>query len=339
MVIRTHKQAAASLRRLDAALRRPAWRLLDRLVGSPRIPFGVRSRLLWRQQQGTWLAHRPETFTEKLRWRMLKDRRPLLTTFADKVAVRDYVARLAGPECLTECYAVVDDPDELDRASLPREFVLKASHGSGGAWIVSDAAPSEPLVSPGEPYAPGPVTPLSGWHWILTTPGGLDWDVLVASSREWLSRSPCDRHPEWAYLHVPPRILVEELLCGPDGQVPADYKFFVFDGHARLVQVDSGRFRDHRRNLYLPDWTPVDTEYVYRRADEFPRPPSLGRMVELAEALGRGMDFLRVDLYEIEERVVFGELTNYPEGGTAQFEPVSFDAELGRWWTLPASYR
>jgi hypothetical protein len=330
----------ASLRRLDAALRKPAGRALERIARSPRTPFEVRSRLLWRQRQGTWLARRPETFTEKLRWRMLKDRRPLLTTFADKVAVRDYVTRVAGPELLTECYAVVADPGQIDRASLPREFVLKASHSSGGAWIVSENAPGEPLVSPGKPYGQEPATPLSGWNWILTTPDRLDWDLLLASFRNWLSQNYVDQAPEWAYMHVPPRILAEELLHGPAGRLPLDYNFFDFDGRARLVQADSGRFREHRRNLYLPDWTPVDAEYLYRRADEeLPRPPSLERMVELAEALGRGIDFVRVDLYDLEERVVFGELTNYPEAGAVCFEPPSFDAELGRRWSLPSSYR
>lgn len=303
------------------------------------MPFAVRSRVLWRLLEGRWLARRPETFTGKLRWKMLKDRRPLLTTFADKVAARDYVARVAGPEFLTTCYAIVADPDELDPAGLPREFVLKASHGSGGVWIVSEAAPGEPFVTPGQPYAPGPVTPLSGWHWILTTPDRVDWDVLVASSRGWLSRNCGDHVVEWAYLNVPPRLLVEELLRGPDGELPLDYKFFVFDGKARLVQVDTGRFRDHRRNLYLPDWTPVDVDYLYRRADTAsPRPSSLERMVELAETLGSETDFVRVDLYDVDGRVVFGELTNYPEGGTGRFEPASFDAELGRRWALPARY-
>jgi len=287
-----------------------------------------------------WLARRPENFRGKVRWRMLKDRRPHLTTFADKVAVRDYVARLAGSECLTDCYAVVDDPGQLDRASLPREFVLKASHSSGGSWIVSEGAPSEPLISPGARYEPGPLTPFSGWNRILTTPDQLEWDVVVASSRKWLSLNYGDWNLEWAYLHVPPRLLVEELLRGPDGQVPVDYEFFVFDGQVRLVYVLSGRFYDDRLNLYLPDWTPVDAKWDFPRADhEFPRPHSLERLVEVAEALGRGIDFVRVDLYDLGERVVFGELTSYPAGGVVQFEPASFNAEVGGWWTLPSIYR
>jgi hypothetical protein len=287
-----------------------------------------------------WLARRPEAFRGKLRWRMLKDRRPILATFADKVAVRDHVARLAGPEYLPNCYAVVHDPGQLDRASLPREFALKASHSSGGSWIVSEAAASEPLISPGAQYEPGPPTPFSGWNRILTTPDQLDWDVVVASSRKWLSHNYGDWYLEWAYLHVPPRLLVEELLRGPDGQVPVDYKFFVFGGRVRLVSVFSGRFYDERINLYLPDWTPVDAEWDSPRADhELPRPHSLERLVEVAEALGRGIDFVRVDLYDLGERVVFGELTSYPAGGFVQFEPASFDAEVGRWWTLPTNYR
>ena len=335
VIRRSRERLGKALGALDAAARRPMRMALDGLVESQWLPFEARARLHWRAQEYTWIAHCPETFNGKVHWRLLKDRRPILTTFADKVAVRDHVARLAGPDCLSELLAVVADARELDRAGLPREFVVKASHASGGMWIVSDAA-AEDLVKPGEQYADGPPTPRSGWNWIVTSPDRLDWDVLVETCREWLSREYREQ-PEWAYLDVPRRILVEQLLRGPGGEIPDDYKLFVFDGVVRLVQVDSGRFDEHRRNLYLPDWTPVDAEYVHPRADrESPRPASLERMVELAETLGRGMDFVRVDLYDLDGRVVFGELTNYPEGGTGWFRPSSFDTELGRYWTPPS---
>jgi hypothetical protein len=202
-------------------------------------------------------------------------------------------------------------------------------------WIVSDAAPAEVATVRGVSWPGG------GGHWdrILTRPDRLDWASLVATFNGWLARGYADAYFEWGYRGVPRRVIVEELLRARDGDVPDDYKILVFNGRPRLVQVDTGRHRDHRRNLYLPDWTPVEVEYVYPRAErETPRPASLDRMLALAERLGGETDCVRVDLYDIEGRVVFGELTNYPDAAAGAFTPGAFDEELGSWWTLPRRY-
>ena len=128
--------------------------------------------------------------------------------------------------------------------------------------------------------------------------------------------------------------MIEELLLDSDGHIPPDYKFFVFHGQARLVQVDSDRFGNHCRNLLRPDWTPVDARLVYPPAESAPsRPDSLDEMIHIAEALGHDTDFVRVDLYDVNRRIVFGELTSYPGGAREAFIPESFDVELGRCWT------
>ena len=297
-------------------------------------PFEVRSRLYWFMNQHTLFARRPETFTGKVQWKLLKDRRPLLTIFADKVAVRDYVARVVGPEFLTECHAIVDDPLEIDRSTLPREYVAKASHGCRGIWIIGDLAPI------GAPWRLG-----SGWNLVLCHPDELDWELFTRSFRVWLGQNYARAFaPEWAYLHIPPRILLEELLPGPDGDLPADFRFFVFHGRTRLIQVGSGRRRERRVSLHLPDWTPIDAQATagnrrYPPGPLTPPPRSLGRMVEVADALGQDTDFVRVDLYDIAGRVVFGELTNYPGAGHAGFYPHSFDLTVSSWWTLPDRYQ
>jgi hypothetical protein len=321
-------------------IRELAGRALEWGVRSRLLPFRARSRLNWRRDQHAWIGRRPHTFNGKIRWKMLKDRRPLLTTFADKVAVRDYVTRVAGPEYLTDCYAIVDDPLEIDQSTLPREFVAKVSHGSGGIWVIADHAPPGGKVRVA-PDATGPLWPGSGWNQVLTRPDEVDWDTFVRTFRGWLGQNYSRRYyVEWAYINIPPRMLLEEFLREPGSDIPADYKFFVFHGRPRLIQVDTGRFEQHRRNLYLPDWTPLDVEYVFPCAHvAIPPPASLNRMLALAEALGQETDFVRVDLYDVGGRVVFGELTNYPEGGTGRFMPAAFDLELGRWWTLPSSYR
>ena len=217
----------------------------------------------------------------------------------------------------------------LTPATLPRSFVAKVNHGSGGVWLVDDSAPPGLSVR-GESRNPRPAAPGDGWNRVLTRPDELDWELLVKTLGEWLRLRYTDRYVEWAYLEIEPRVLIEEYLAAPDG-VPPDYKFFVFDGQARLVQVDTDRFGTHERNFYLPDWTPLEVECAWPRArEEWPRPSSLAELITVAEALGQETDFVRVDLYDVNGRVVFGELSNYPEGGTAPFAPQSFNLELGQ---------
>ena len=314
-------------------MRRPAvtkrLRIRVRTVASsPWVPFELRCHLLYWDRRRSWPTRHPVTFNQKLLWKMLKDRRPLLTTFADKVAVRDYVARKVGPEVLPQLYAVVTDPTELDPARLPTEFVIKPNHASGLLWIVADRARFgyEHVVRVEE-------------RSFATTPDTLDWDRFVATCREWLTINYADDHLEWAYRKIPRRILVEELLLGPDARIPPDYKFFVIHGRVRLIEVHMDRFGDHRCGIVLPDWSPVAARGPTPPAEHPPPPPdSLKRMIHIAEALGQETDFVRVDLYDIADRIVFGELTSYPGGGEVTYSPESFDADLGRYWSVPRKY-
>jgi hypothetical protein len=180
----------------------------------------------------------------------------------------------------------------------------------------------------------------SGMIWIVEDRDVVDWDLLVATCRRWLTTRYADVEQEWAYRDVPARIMVEELLLDLDGQIPQDYKIYVFHGRAQLIEVDLERFTDHRRNLFRPDWRPVHARLKYSPAEhELPRPTSLDEMIYIAEALGQDTDFVRVDLYDIDGRIVFGELTNYPGGGREVFVPESFDVELGECWTIPLRYQ
>jgi len=108
----------------------------------------------------------------------------------------------------------------------------------------------------------------------------------------------------------------------------------VFAGWVEIVWVDQDRFTHHRRNLYTRQWVPLDVEFVYPRGPLDPRPARLDEMISIAERLADGIDFMRVDLYNVGERIVFGEITNYPEGGAALFDPPEFDETLGALWPL-----
>jgi len=274
------------------------------------------------------LARMPEpvTFNEKVRYKMLADRRPLLTTFADKLAVRAYVQERVGAGILSRLHLVTSAPATLKEAELPGEFVVKATHASGAVVIVADFASRDGEL----PDSRGT------WSAALVHPDRLDRDMLVALCEDWISR-PYKRE-EWAYRNVPRRILVEELL-EDEGGVPKDYKFFVFDGRVRMVEVDFDRYGVHTRTLYTPDWQRLEAEWRVPAGIDVDRPAMLPELLEVAEALGTETDFVRVDLYCIGDRIVFGELTNYPLAGTVPFRPPEFDRWLGEWWRLPRKYR
>lgn len=278
-----------------------------------------------------WRTRDPQLFTEKVRYKMLRDHRQLVVTFADKGAVRDHVTAQGYGDLLPHAYAVVDDPDALLDLELPASYVVKPTHGSGAAIVVSPAA------------LPDAVLPRPEWGWVYAhvRPDAVDRRVLRDIAAGWTTklygRGP---NEEWAYSQVPPRIIVEEALAGPDGGIPDDYKFFVFHGVCRYIQVDAGRFGVRTHDFHDPQWRHVPLRGGLPWADPpHEAPDRLPEMIAIAERLGAGTDFVRVDLYLLHDRIVFGELTSYPAGGHSPFDPPSFDAEFGRHWTVPRRYR
>jgi hypothetical protein len=298
---------------LRRAYRRARWRL-------------VLLAVWWRDRRELAGMAAPESFSEKQRYKMLADRRPLLTTFADKVAVRAYVEARLGREFLTELYMVTDSPAEIEPSRLPREFVVKASHGSNGVVVVASAA----LPDTDLPRPP------AGWYSTMIRPERVDWELMRSLCREWLTLRYGGLR-EWAYRRIPPRLLCEEVLLD-QGHLAFDYRFFVFHGHARLIQVDNGRFVQPTQSFYTPQWDRLDVLTDKPPADDLPKPVALSDMLSTAELLGVETDFVRVDLYAIERRVVVGELTNYPWAGAQKFKPAEFDRQLGTWWTPPSRY-
>jgi hypothetical protein len=140
---------------------------------------------------------------------------------------------------------------------------------------------------------------------------------------------------------VPQRILIEEFLRGSDARIPDDFKLMVFGGRCRFVQVDYDRHGDHRRDVFTLDWERVPVDYNYPRSDDgLESPPDrLGEMIEIAERLADGHDFVRVDLYALPDRVVFGELTVYPASGNGPFDPADFGVTIGERLKVSSIYR
>jgi hypothetical protein len=271
-----------------------------------RLPVGVERRLLF-VYHNRKLPHfsKPVTFSDKVNWRILNDRRPLLEWTCDKLAMKEY-AENAGLDRLRVPRTIWSGSDlgELRAADLPEHWVLKPNHRSG-------------LIYFGH--------------------GQADLQELSTVTATWLDTFESSKMREWAYAAARPMFLVEELL-GPPGSPPPDYKIFVFDGEPDLIEMVN-RYDGNLQRLYRADWTPLEVLYGPQGiAPIAPPPPALGRMLEIARDLGKPFDFIRVDLYDlydVDGSIVFGEVTPYPCGGLERFRPASFDVELGRKWRLP----
>jgi len=281
---------------------------------------GINRRLEWHYDR--WLlAHRfqyqfgrkldlraPRTFNEKVCYKRLYDRRPLLTMVADRVRVREYIAGRVGTDYLTRIYQICLSPLEIDYERLPSQFVVKASHGTGMIQIVRDKA-------------------------------ALKIDEVTPQFQHWLGRNLYAEEREWCYRDIPPRLVIEELLLDERGMIPADWKFYVFSGKAAYVDVHFGRYSNDQRNMYDRALNRVNVRWLYPNLPTDPAfPHNIEAMFEVAERLAVGFDFLRVDLYNIAGRIVVGELTNYPYGGMAPFDPPEFDQVLGAMWSVPRRY-
>jgi teichuronopeptide biosynthesis TupA-like protein len=246
---------------------------------------------------------RPRGFNEKILTKILCDRRPYLTLFADKLRVRDYVRRTAPALLLPRLYWWSERAEALPFDELPDAFVLKANHGSGWNLLVEDKA----RVTRRE---------------------------LVKLARKWLRSDFTIVGREWAYKNVLRAVYAEELLRTEDRTLPDDYKLFVFGGKVRIVQVDRDRFTRHTQALYDERWNHVEGTVAGLRGPPVPRPVSLATMVDAAQALSAGVDFVRVDLYEIGGRAYFGELTSSPNKGLSPFSPATLDRWFGSFFTL-----
>jgi len=259
---------------------------------------------LYRDKLGAWpdLEH-PRGFNEKIMFKMLHDRRPVLTLFSDKLRVRDYVRQVAPALALPTLYWWSPRADSLPFEALPDQFVLKANHGSG-------------------------------WNLIVANKAELQRSDLVRLGRRWLKSDFTIVGREWAYRDIRRTLYAEQRLRGADDAVPPDYKLFVFGGKVRLIQVDRDRFTRHTQVLYDANWNYVEGTVAAMQGPPIDRPPSLSLMIEAAEGLSASVDFLRVDLYDIDGRVCFGELTSSPNKGLSPFRPGALDERLGGWLEL-----
>lgn len=276
------------------------------------LPDKLYLSLRYHFKMGRWIDWKnPKTFTEKIQWLKVYNRKPVYTTMVDKYAVKQYVSNLIGREFIIPTLGVWDRAEDIEWDSLPEQFVLKTTHGGGSGGVV-----------------------------ICKNKFEFDRCAAIAKLNESMSSDIYSNLREWPYKNVRKRILAEKLIAFGKESVSTelwDYKFFCFNGEVRFFKVDFGRFVEHHANYYSPDGKLLD----FGEADFAPvpcagivLPKNLKEMVVLAEQLSKGESFLRVDLYNVDGKIYFGELTFYPAGGMGKWTSDDVDRELGEYLRL-----
>lgn len=237
----------------------------------------------------------PKTLNEKLQWLKLYNRQPEYTMMADKYLVRDYIAQVLGEEYLIPLLGVWDDPDEIDFDNLPNRFVLKCNHNSGvGMCICKDKSK-------------------------------LNFGKVRRDLRKGLNQDYYLVHREWPYKNIPRKIICEQYMEDSSQKDSlTDYKFFCFNGVADCVMVCLDRFSgDTKFYFFDKNWELKRLNIRGKNAPEgftIPKPICMDEMFRIAEQLSAGLPFSRIDLYECNGKVYFGEITFFPDSG--------FDANL-----------
>ncbi|MBJ6128545.1 ATP-grasp fold amidoligase family protein [Microvirga splendida] len=267
-----------------------------------RMPIGVRVGVLYFREHGSFPhLSSPRKFTEVVQNRKVYERDRRLPKFADKVIVKDYVRQMLGAEWIIPTLWHGPELPPREERSWPLPFVLKANHASGeNAFIRSES--------------------------------DLSWDYLEELAKTWLQETYGHRLGEWHYSEIKPQLLVEPYL-GELSVLPIDYKLWTFHGRVQLIQVDTGRATEHKRCFYSRDWIKQPFGYAYPiEPSAIERPATLDAMIQGAEKLAAGLEFVRVDFYEINQRPLFGEMTFYPDSGTGKFTDDRIDYRLGQLW-------
>ena len=243
----------------------------------------------------------PKTFNEKLQWLKLNDRNPLYTKLVDKILVKEYISDNIGEEYVIPTIDVANTFDEIEFKKLPKQFVIKCNHDSGGVVICKDKDKFDIKKAK---------------------------KIINAS----LKKNYYINGREWPYKFVKPRILVEQFMIDKELNELRDYKFFCFNGKVEYFKVDFDRFINHKANYYNREGIiqPFGEEVC---PPDFERkivlPSNIEKMILLAEKLSKGISFVRIDFYDINNKIYFGEMTFYPASGFGKFIPQEWDLTIG----------
>lgn len=249
----------------------------------------------------------PERFTEKIQWYKLNYKNPVMPQCSDKYMAREYVANKGLGHILTDLYCVFEKPEDIKLDRLPDKFVMKLSNGCGANLICADKSA---LV---------------------------EQDIIQEFQKQ-IPKVKINPGREWPYLQAKPVIIVEQLLEDEThiNNAVNDYKIFCYNGKPEYVICISDRYSDQCNHLvYDTEWNKIRVASEGARIEEdAPKPENLQEMLEVAAKLSEDFPFARIDLYSLENRIYFGEITFYPWSGYMEFEPDEFDFVLGEKFVL-----
>lgn len=250
----------------------------------------------------------PKTFNEKLQWLKLYNRNPLYTALVDKYEVKDYVKQKIGEEYIIKTLGIWENFDDIDFDSLPNRFVLKCTHDSGGLVICKDKSQ-------------------------------LDKKKAKKKIQESLKRNFYFQSREWPYKNVKPRIIAEEYMEDSKTKELRDYKFFCFGGEVKALFIATERQKegtDVKFDFFDADFKHLPFKQGHENAPKIPeKPVCFDKMKQLAGILSNDLPYVRVDFYEVDGKIYFGEMTFYHFGGFMPFVPEEWDYTFGSWLKLP----
>lgn len=252
----------------------------------------------------------PRTLSEKIQWLKLNYKNPLYPSLVDKYLVKDIVAGNIGKDHIIPTIGVWDNPESIEWDKLPEQFVLKTTHGGGNSGVV-----------------------------ICKDKSLIDKQQVIDKLKKSLKQDIYKTFREWPYKNVNKRIIAEKYMEQEDGSPLIDYKFFCFNGEPKYVylsQYSHGNDKDISCFLDLT-WSQAPFQRKGEKiASVIPTKPELfSEMTEMAIFLSKEFPFVRVDLYEINNKVFFSELTFYPSSGMQPYEPIEWDKKLGDLLVLP----
>lgn len=265
--------------------------------------------LNYRLAFGRWPnVENPQSFNEKLLWLKLYDRRKEYSQLVDKYEVKKYVANLIGEQYLIPTLRIWDSVEEIDIEGLPDQFVLKCTHDSGSVVICKDKT-------------------------------RFDFQQAVRKLKKKYHKNLYNWAREWVYKNVKPRVIAEQYMEDSKTSELRDYKFFCFDGVVKAMFVATERQKvgeEVKFDFFDPDFNHLPFRQGHPNAKTPPeKPENLEEMKRLAATLSKGIPQVRVDFYEVDGKVYFGELTFSHFAGMVPFNPEEWDYTFGSWIQLP----
>lgn len=266
-------------------------------------------RKLYRLRIGEELnLENPQTFCEKLQWLKLYNRKPEYTQMVDKVGAKEYVANIIGEEHIIPTLGVWDRAEDIDWDSLPNQFVLKCTHDSGGLVICKDKST-------------------------------LDIKKAVRKLKKSMKRNYFYGNREWPYKNVPRRIIAEQYMEIRGQKDLPDYKFFCFDGEPKYCQVIRDRNTKETIDFYDMEWNHMPfvglNPIAINGETPVAKPLCIENMICICKKLSKNIPFSRIDLYVIDDKEYFGEITFFPASGIGWFRPEEWNYTFGSWIKLP----